>query len=148
MLRLAAIVMLVYAGMLGLTWWHLRTPTGFIPQQDKGYPILNVQLPESASLPRTEKAMADIEAAALKTPGVAHTVGMSGTSLILGANAPNLGSLYIMLDGSPSAAAGGPGADSDRRRARRAAAGRAAGGAVVARSAPPIDGWALPAGSN
>ena len=59
MLRLAAIVMLVYAGMLGLTWWQFyRTPTGFIPQQDKGYLILNVQLPESASLPRTEKAMA------------------------------------------------------------------------------------------
>ncbi len=98
-LRLAAVVMLVYGGLLGLTWWQFyRTPTGFIPQQDKGYLILNVQLTESASLPRTERVMAQIEATALKTNGVAHTVGISGTSLIFGANAPNLGSLYIMLD--------------------------------------------------
>src|SRR5208282_2261150 len=87
-----------YAGLLGLTYWQFqRTPTGFIPQQDKGYLLLNVQLPDSASVVRTQNAMAIIENLALKMPGVAHTVGLSGQSLILSANAPNLGSMYILL---------------------------------------------------
>src|SRR5208282_2384948 len=87
-----------YAGLLGLTYWQFqRTPTGFIPQQDKGYLLLNVQLPDSASVERTQNAMKIIEEIALKTPGVAHTVGLSGQSLILNANAPNLGSMYVLL---------------------------------------------------
>ena len=64
---------------------------GFIPQQDKGYLLLNVQLPDSASVERTEAIMARIEEIAHETPGVEHTVGISGQSLILNANAPNLG---------------------------------------------------------
>ena len=75
-----------------------RTPTGFVPQQDKGYLLLNVQLPDSASTERTQRVMARIETLARETPGVAHTVGVSGQSLLLNANAPNLGSLYVMLD--------------------------------------------------
>ncbi len=98
LLRVSLIVMLVYAGMLFLTYEEFhRAPTGFIPQQDKGYLILNVQLPDSASMERTEKVMARIEELARKTDGVAHTVGIAGQSLILNANAPNFGSLYVML---------------------------------------------------
>jgi multidrug efflux pump subunit AcrB len=97
-LRLSAMVLAIYAGLLGMTYWQFqRTPTGFIPQQDKGYLLLNVQLPDSASVERTKNAMAIIEGLALKMPGVAHTVGLSGQSLILNANAPNLGSMYILL---------------------------------------------------
>ncbi|MGA2255977.1 MAG: efflux RND transporter permease subunit, partial [Thermoguttaceae bacterium] len=97
-LRLSTMVLVIYAGLLGLTYWQFqRTPTGFIPQQDKGYLLLNVQLPDSASVERTQSAMAIIEDLALKMPGVAHTVGLSGQSLILNANAPNLGSMYILL---------------------------------------------------
>ena len=56
MLRLSVVVLLVYGGLLGLTYWQFhRTPTGFIPQQDKGYLLLNVQLPDSASVERTER---------------------------------------------------------------------------------------------
>ena len=103
LLRVSLITMLVYGGLLGLTYWQFnRTPTGFIPQQDKGYLLLNVQLPDSASVERTEKAMAQIESIVRNlaidgTKVVAHTVGISGQSLILGANAPNLGSMYVML---------------------------------------------------
>jgi len=97
-LRVSSMVMVIYAGLLGLTYWQFqRTPTGFVPQQDKGYLLLNVQLPDSASVERTENAMAIIEGIARKMPGVAHTVGLSGQSLIVNANAPNLGSMYILL---------------------------------------------------
>src|SRR5271166_1732999 len=98
LLRGSLVVLIVYSGLLVLTYWQfIRTPTGFIPQQDKGYLILNVQLPDSASVERTESVMAHIETLARETPGVEHTVGVSGQSLILGANAPNLGSMYILL---------------------------------------------------
>ncbi len=98
MLRLSVVVLIVYGGLLGLTYWEFNsTPTGFIPQQDKGYLLLNVQLPNSASVERTQEVMSQIEALARKTPGVAHTVGISGQSMILGANAPNLGSMYVLL---------------------------------------------------
>ena len=98
LLRVSVLVLLVYGGLLWLTYVELvRVPKGFIPQQDKGYLLLNVQLPDSASVERTQRSMARIESIAHETPGVAHTVGISGQSLILNANAPNLGSLYVML---------------------------------------------------
>jgi multidrug efflux pump subunit AcrB len=97
-LRIAFMALFVYGGLLLLTYWQFnRTPTGFIPQQDKGYLILNVQLPDSASVERTEQSMARIEKLIRGLDGVQHTVGVSGKSLILDANAPNLGSMYIML---------------------------------------------------
>ena len=97
-LRISTLVLVVYGGLLVLTYWQFNhAPTGFVPQQDKGYLLLNVQLPDSASVERTQRVMARIEALARETPGVKHTVGVSGQSLLLNANAPNLGSLYVML---------------------------------------------------
>ncbi len=97
-LRISAVVIVAYCGLLILTGWvFTRAPTGFVPQQDKGYLLLNVQLPDSASVERTQRIMARIETLARSTPGVEHTVGVSGQSLLLNANAPNLGSMYIML---------------------------------------------------
>ena len=108
LLRISLIVVVLYGGLLGVTYWQFtRAPSGFIPQQDKGYLVLNVQLPDSASVERTQRIMEKIEKIALGdpddrqhypgTPGVKHTVGISGRSLIAGANAPNLGSMYVML---------------------------------------------------
>jgi multidrug efflux pump subunit AcrB len=98
MLRASVLVLLAFGGLLYATYWEFnRLPTGFIPQQDKGYLLVNVQLPDSASVERTRETMARIEAIARKNPAIAHTVGISGQSLLLGANAPNFGSLYVML---------------------------------------------------
>ena len=48
--------MLVYGGLLVLTGWQFATaPVGFVPQQDKGYLILTVQLQDAASVERTER---------------------------------------------------------------------------------------------
>jgi multidrug efflux pump len=99
LLRVSFIVLVVYAGLLMLTYWSFaRIPVGFIPDQDKGYLLVNVQLPDSASVQRTREIGAQLERMARATPGVAHTVGVWGQSLVLNANAPNLGSLYIMLE--------------------------------------------------
>ena len=98
LLRIATIASIAYGGFLVLTYWQFdRAPTGFIPQQDKGYLLLNVQLPDSASAERTQAVVNRIEQIARNTPGVEHTVGITGQSLLLNANAPNLGSMYVML---------------------------------------------------
>ena len=97
-LRIGVVVLAVYGGLLVLTYVEFqRVPTGFVPEQDKGYLLVNVQLPDSASVECTQQAMARIEQIARDTPGVAHTVGIAGQSLLLAANAPNLGSMYVML---------------------------------------------------
>ena len=58
MLRVGAIVLLVYGGLLYLTYWgFINTPTGFIPSQDMGYLLVNVQLPDAASAERTQEVM-------------------------------------------------------------------------------------------
>ena len=99
LLRVSVVVLVVYGGLLVLTWWGFtRAPAGFIPMQDKGYLLVNVQLPDAASVERTGEVMRRIEAIAGETPGVKHTVAIAGQSLLLGANAPNFGAMYVMLD--------------------------------------------------
>src|SRR5262249_49692325 len=53
LLRVSLVMLAVYGGLLYLTYWSfMSTPTGFIPQQDKGYLLVNVQLPDAASVTR------------------------------------------------------------------------------------------------
>ncbi len=97
-LRLSVIVLLIYVGLIGLTGFGFtHVPSGFIPSQDKGYLVVNMQLPDSASLERTAEVNAAIEKIALETPGVAHTVGIPGMSFVLNANSSNFGSMFIVL---------------------------------------------------
>ena len=140
-LRVSVIVLLLYGGLLAFTYVQFnRTPTGFIPQQDKGYLLLNVQLPDSASVERTQTVMDRIETIAHKTPGVEHTLAVSGQSLLLNANAPNLGSMYILLKEfdqrrDPELSADAIAAELQERCQREV------GEAIVsAFGAPPIDG--------
>jgi len=98
MLRVSLIVLMVYVGLLYATYWSFaHTPTGFIPAQDKGYLLLNVQLPDSASVSRTREVMKQLEAIASSIEGVEHTVSLSGQSLLLGASASNFGSMNVIL---------------------------------------------------
>ncbi len=98
LLRVSVIVLLVYGGLLGLTYvGFIRTPKGFIPVQDKGYLLVNVQLPDSSSAQRTQDVVRQIEDIAKDDPGVKHTVAIAGQSILLNANAPNFGAMYVML---------------------------------------------------
>ncbi|MFM7071714.1 MAG: efflux RND transporter permease subunit [Planctomycetota bacterium] len=108
LLRGSLLVLLVYCGLLyGTSELFQSTPAGFIPPQDKGYLIVNAQLPDGAALERTERVMRSIEELAGKTAGVKHTVSLAGQSLLLGATSSNFGSLYVMLDDFENRAAGG-----------------------------------------
>jgi multidrug efflux pump len=98
MIRLSAIVLLVYGGLLFATYWGMaHAPTGFIPTQDQGYLLANVQLPDSASVQRTEAIMEQMDKIALSIPGVAHTVSVTGQSFLQGTNGSNLGSMFVVL---------------------------------------------------
>ena len=97
-LRLSTVVLLVYVGLIGLTGFGFtRVPSGFVPSQDKGLLVANVQLPDSASLERTLEVTAALEKIALETPGVAHTAGFSGQSFVLNAISSNYGTLFVIL---------------------------------------------------
>ncbi|HYT94371.1 MAG TPA: efflux RND transporter permease subunit, partial [Gemmataceae bacterium] len=97
-LRLSAIVLLVYVGLIGLTGFGFsRAPTGFIPMQDKGYLVTNIQLPDSASLERTLEVTDAVEKIALETPGVAHTLCLPGMSYVLNANSSNYSNVFIIF---------------------------------------------------
>jgi multidrug efflux pump subunit AcrB len=99
LLRGSALVLLGYGGLLYLTYQGMvTTPTGFIPIQDKGYLLVNVQLRDSASVEQTQQVMAKVDEATRAIPGVKHTLVIAGQSILLGANAPNFGSMYVMLD--------------------------------------------------
>ena len=98
-LRLSFLVLVCYGVLLGLTYWTFsKAPTGFIPQQDQGRLIVSIQLPDSASLQRTQDALAEIDRITRETPGVAHTVGIAGMSFLLQANSPNFASMFVVLD--------------------------------------------------
>ena len=99
LLRVSVLALVVYGGLLVLTYWVFgHAPTGFVPEQDQGRLIVNVQLPDSASLQRTEQTLALVEQIARQMPGVAHTTTVSGTSLVLSANSSNFATLFVILD--------------------------------------------------
>jgi multidrug efflux pump len=98
-LRICTLVLIVYAGLVGLTWWGLaQLPTGFIPAQDKGYLLASIQLPDAASVERTREAVRKIENVALSTPGVRYTTSVAGNSFLLSSYGSNFGSMFIILD--------------------------------------------------
>jgi multidrug efflux pump len=99
LLRLAPVVLLVYGGLLALTVWSFgQLPRGFIPQQDMGYLIMSVQLPDSVSDERTREVMIQAEEIVVNMPGIAHATGASGQSFVLGANGSNFGSMFVLLN--------------------------------------------------
>ncbi len=109
-LRLAVIVLLIYGGLLYATYYSFtHVPTGFVPAQDKGYLLVNVQLPDAASLERTDAVMKQIEAIAVGTgeksegspegiSGIAHVISIAGQSVVQNANGSNFGSMFLILD--------------------------------------------------
>ncbi|MGD0899188.1 MAG: efflux RND transporter permease subunit, partial [Thermoguttaceae bacterium] len=100
LLRWTTPTLIVYVLLLGLTWWAFRqTPKGFIPVQDMGYLMLNVQLPDSASLERTRQVISRIEKVVLEPHnGVKHALEVVGLSFALNVRASNMGSMFLILD--------------------------------------------------
>ena len=92
MVPLAVILMAI--GFVGLS----RIPTGFLPTEDQGYVLVGLQLPNGASLERTNQAMQAVEKIAAATPGVAHVIDITGVSVLdNNATLANGGVAYVIF---------------------------------------------------
>lgn len=87
-------VLLVSLAILGLT----QIPTGFIPIEDQGYVMMNVQLPDGASLGRTEALLRRLSKEVAKIDGIENIITIDGVSLLdTNASLSNAGVLYVMF---------------------------------------------------
>jgi HAE1 family hydrophobic/amphiphilic exporter-1 len=98
LVRLGAVVLVVYAGLIYLAYDRLtRTPTGLIPQLDRGYLIAAFQLPPGASLRRTDAVIRRAADLILERPGVQSSVAFVGFDGATFTNAPNAGVIFVSL---------------------------------------------------
>jgi multidrug efflux pump len=99
LLRAAIVVLAAYVALMALTYYGFTTvPVGFIPDQDKGYLVVNCLLPDGASVERTEPVVERMTREALATPGVAHVISITGYSLLSSTNLPNSGGMFVLLE--------------------------------------------------
>ena len=97
--RMAALCLLVYAGLIGLTVYGFRTtPTGFIPPQDQGYLIVALQLPEGASLSRTDAVTKQVRDIALDVEGISGAVVFAGFSGATRTNSSSAAAIFTPLE--------------------------------------------------
>lgn len=98
MLGRSGAAMAVYGLLLAATAvGFVITPTGFVPQQDKAYLVAAAQLPDAASLDRTEAVIRQMSEIAMKTPGVSNAIAFPGLSINGFTNSPNAGIVFIGL---------------------------------------------------
>jgi multidrug efflux pump len=98
LLRLSVIALLVYVGLLVLTFFGFKAvPSGFIPAQDQGYLIAFAQLPDGASLQRSEEVRKQISEISRKIPGISHSVEFAGFSGLDSTNRPNTVTCFLTL---------------------------------------------------
>ncbi|MDB5465270.1 MAG: transporter, hydrophobe/amphiphile efflux family [Phenylobacterium sp.] len=98
LLRATGVALIVYVGLVGLAaLGFAKTPTGFVPQQDKQYLVAAAQLPDAASLDRSESVIRQMSDIAMKTPGVEHAVAFPGLSINGFTNSPNAGIIFVTL---------------------------------------------------
>lgn len=76
------VLVAIVVGIFGL---FRILPTGFVPAEDQGYLFINVQLPNAASMERTQQTIATVSSILQRTPGVANTIGIAGASMVGGA---------------------------------------------------------------
>jgi multidrug efflux pump len=94
-----AVMMGVYLALLAVTFGLFKAvPSGFVPAQDKQYLIGFAQLPDGATLDRTEDVIRRMGDIALKTPGVEHAVAFPGLSINGFTNSSNSGIVFTPLE--------------------------------------------------
>ncbi|NDF00356.1 MAG: hydrophobe/amphiphile efflux-1 family RND transporter, partial [Verrucomicrobia bacterium] len=96
--RKSFIALILYGGLVYLTGWSFtKVPTGFVPGQDKQYLVAFAQLPDGASLDRTEAIIRKMTDIGLKHPGMQDAVAFPGLSISGFSVAPNAGIVFFCL---------------------------------------------------
>ncbi|WP_296019030.1 efflux RND transporter permease subunit [uncultured Agrobacterium sp.] len=98
LLNRKSIVMVVYLALAGATYGMFSAvPGGFVPAQDKQYLIGFAQLPDAASLDRTEDVIKRMSDIAMQQPGVEHAIAFPGLSINGFTNSSNAGVVFVAL---------------------------------------------------
>jgi hydrophobe/amphiphile efflux-1 (HAE1) family protein len=98
LIRLSLLVLVAYGGLLGLTYFRfVQTPTGLIPQLDRGYFITAFQLPPGATLERADAVVRRASDILQSRPGVLASVAFVGFDGATFTNAPNTGVIFVRL---------------------------------------------------
>ncbi len=96
LIRLPLLLLSLYAGLLFLTYERFQTtPTGLIPQLDREYLIVALQLPPGSTLERTDAVMRRATDLILSRPGISHTVAFAGFDGATFTNAPNTAVVFV-----------------------------------------------------
>ncbi|AWM26388.1 efflux RND transporter permease subunit [Sinorhizobium fredii] len=94
-----AAALLVFVALLGATWYMAQVvPRGFIPTMDQGYAIVVIQLPDGASLERTDAVVQRASAMIREVPGVRDAVAFAGFNGATFTNASNSGVIFTPFD--------------------------------------------------
>lgn len=97
--RKAARSMLMLVAVVAGIWLLGKfVPGGFIPDEDKGYLFVAVELPEGASLQRTDEVLKQVEAIVGSTEGVRSALGLAGFNILNSLNFPNTGMMFVGLE--------------------------------------------------
>ncbi|MEM6393541.1 MAG: multidrug efflux RND transporter permease subunit [Planctomycetota bacterium] len=98
-IALPVIVVVAYAILAATTGFSiLRTPTGFLPEEDQGYVFVNIQLPDAAKLGRTDDVLKHVEQILTDQPGVRDIIAVNGFSILSDGAAPNYALAVAILD--------------------------------------------------
>jgi multidrug efflux pump len=146
LLKISVIALLVYAGLLaGTVGMFQVVPGGFIPEQDKGYLVVNAQLPDGASLERTDEVVRHMTDIAMNDAefkeSIGHAISVPGYSILTGTNISNVGGMFVILKpfderkGKPSLTA-----PAVAKKLREVYGKRILSANVAVFGAPPIDG--------
>ena len=97
LVRRAAVVLVLFLGIAFIAGrGFMKLPTGFLPEEDQGFLLAGIQLPDAASQERTREACAKIDAILKNTPGVSEWVTMGGFSLLDATVSSNAATFYIV----------------------------------------------------
>lgn len=98
LLKRPVLTVLVFFAICGVAFWGFtRWPKSYVPQEDMGYFLTSVQLPDGASLERTDSVMSTLQAMIRTQPQVKDVISVSGNSFVGGGRSGNVGSMFVVL---------------------------------------------------
>jgi hydrophobe/amphiphile efflux-1 (HAE1) family protein len=146
--RVWYLMLLGFAALCALAvYLFLSIPQGFVPDEDQGYLMTLINLPDASTITRTEEVVTQVNDIALATPGVRATVAIAGYNIVDAIQQPNVGIVFVVLHPwderttTATSALGILAALQDKYN-------QIAGASVIAVNAPPIMGLSATGGFN
>ncbi|MEM7023284.1 MAG: multidrug efflux RND transporter permease subunit [Pseudomonadota bacterium] len=97
--RVWYLVLIAFAALCALAAYLLLViPKGFVPEEDQGYLMSIIELPDAATITRTEDVISQMNDLALAVPGVWSTVAVAGYNIVEGIEQPNTGIMFVVLE--------------------------------------------------